>query len=107
MKSETQGEITEEMFLDVVSAIRFVKADLSPIGAAILAAIHFAIANDSRSFSLKFGIEHALVLREVTALSSPPLEFLAIDNRSERTQRTHYSLTEDGKHLIARAFAPH
>jgi hypothetical protein len=107
MTSEAQEEITEEVFLDVVSAIRFVKVDLSPIGAAILAAIHFAIADDSRSFSLKLGIEHALVLREVTALSEPPLNLIAIDRRSERTSRTHYSLTEDGKHLIARAFAPH
>lgn len=105
MTREPQAEISEEAFLDAVAAIRFVNVDLSPIGAAILAALHFAIADDSRSFSRKLGIEHALVLREVTALSNVPLDLLSIVSRSERTQRTRYSLTDEGKRVLARAFA--
>ncbi len=103
MSSEPANEITEDQFLEAVSAIRFVAPDLSPIGAAILAAIHFGIATDSRSFSLKLGIEHALVLREITALSSPELGLIEIVSRSERTQRTQIALAAKGNDLISRA----
>lgn len=103
MSSSRASEITEDDFLEAVSAIRFVAPDLSPIGAAILAAIHFEIAKDSRAFSLKIGIEHALVLREVTALSSPELELIIVVSRNERTQRTQIALTNKGERLISRA----
>jgi hypothetical protein len=103
MSSTPENDLTEDQFLDAVSAIRFVAPDLSPIGAAILAAIHFGIARDSRSFSLKLGIEHALALREVTALSSGELGLLEIVSRSERTQRTQIALTDKGEKLISRA----
>lgn len=103
MSSTPESDLTEDQFLDAVSAIRFVAPDLSPIGAAILAAIHFGIARDSRSFSLKLGIEHALALREVTALSSIELGLLEIVSRSERTQRTQIALTDKGEKLISRA----
>ncbi len=102
MSSEPANEITEDQFLEAVSAIRFVAPDLSPIGAAIVAAIYFGIAKDSRSFSLKLGIEHALVLREITALSSPELGLIEIVSRSERTQRTQIALTAKGNDLISR-----
>jgi hypothetical protein len=103
MSSSAESEISEDQFLDAVSAIRFVAPDLSPIGAAILAAAHFDIAKDSRSFSLKLGVEHALALREITALSSPELGFLEIVSRNERTQRTQIALTDKGDKLISRA----
>jgi len=103
MSAPPETEITEDQFLDAVSAIRFVAPDLSPIGAAILAAIHFDIAKDSRSFSSKLGIEHALTLREITALSSPELSFLEVTSRNGRTQRTHIALTDKGGKLISRA----
>ncbi|HML27661.1 MAG TPA: hypothetical protein PKE16_02265 [Hyphomicrobium sp.] len=103
MSSAPSNDLTEDQFLDAVSAIRFVAPDLSPIGAAILAAIHFGIARDSRSFSLKLGIEHALALREVTALSSIELGLLEIVSRSERTQRTQIALTDKGEKLVSRA----
>jgi hypothetical protein len=105
MSSAPESELTEDDFLEAVSAIRFIAPDLSPIGAAMLAAIHFGIANDSRAFSLKLGVEHALTLREVTALSSPELGLLNTVSRSERTQRTHFALTDKSNQLIARAFA--
>lgn len=103
MSSAQASEITEDDFLEAVSAIRFVAPDLSPIGAAILAAIHFGIAKDSRAFSLKIGIEHALTLREITALSSPELGLLVVISRSERTQRAQIALTGKGEELISRA----
>lgn len=103
MNAAPESEITEERFLDAVSAIRFLAPDLSPIGAAILAAIRYGVANDSRSFSLRLGVEHALALREITALSSPELGFLEIVNRSKRTQRTQIALTDKGDELISRA----
>jgi hypothetical protein len=103
MSSETGSEITEEQFLEAVSAIRFAEPDLSPIGAAILAALHYGIAKDSRAFSLKLGIEHALALREVTALSSAELGLLQVVSRSERTQRTSFALTDKGRNLALRA----
>lgn len=105
MNAEPDSEITEDDFLEAVSAIRFVAPDLSPVGAAMLAATHFGVASDSRAFSLKLGIEHALTLREVTALSSPELGLLNVLSRSERTQRTHFALTEKSQQLITRAFA--
>jgi hypothetical protein len=103
MSSPPESEISEHRFLDAVSAIRFVAPDLSPIGAAILAAHHFGIAKDSRAFSLKIGVEHALALREVTALSSPELGLLEIVSRNERTQRTQIRLTAKGADLVSRA----
>jgi hypothetical protein len=105
MSASPARDISEGDFLEAVSAIRFCAPDLSPIGSAILAAIHYGIANDSRSFSLKLGLEHALALREITALSSPELDLLKVVSRNERTQRTQIALTEKGEQLVARALA--
>ena len=103
MSPAPEAELTEEKFLDAVSAIRFHSPDLSPIGAAILAAIEFGIANDSRLFSNRLGIEHALVLREITALSSAELGLLEILQRNERTQKTSFALTGKGQELVSRS----
>ena len=105
MSSTPASEITEDQFLEAVSAIRFVAPDISPIGAAILAAIHYDVAKDSRAFSLKIDIEHALTLREITALSSPELGLIEIVSRNERTQRTQIELTGKGQTLVSRAIA--
>ncbi|MFT3733182.1 MAG: hypothetical protein QM780_17485 [Hyphomicrobium sp.] len=105
MSEPSADEITEDQFLEAVSAIRFVAPDLSPIGAAILAALHFGIADDSRAFSLRLGVEHALTLREVTALSSPELGLLRIISRNERSQRTQFAPTDKGEQLVSRATA--
>ncbi len=104
-ETENETEITEDQFLETVAAIRFVVPDLSPIGAAILSAVHFAIAKDSRAFSINLGIEHALTLREITALASPELGLLDVVSRNERTQRTQFVLTDKGQELVSRALA--
>jgi hypothetical protein len=105
MNSASDADITEEQFLAAVSAIRFIMPDLSPIGAAILVAIDFGVARDSRSFSNKLGIEHALVIREITALSSTELGLLTISRRNERTQRTEFAQTAKAQELVLRASA--
>lgn len=66
--AETE-EVTEERLLDLVGRLCAADPALSAVGAAILVALHLGIASDSRTFSRLFGIEHALVLREVTELS--------------------------------------
>ncbi|MBS0232381.1 MAG: hypothetical protein JSR99_02730 [Proteobacteria bacterium] len=104
MSSASPTEITEDEFLEAVAALRVFDPALSPIGAAILAALHFDIANDSRTFSLKIGVEHALTLREITALSDGNLKLLHIVRRSERSQRTVLALSEKGEDLTSRAF---
>ena len=96
MSPVSEDEITEERFLDAVAVIASADAALSSIGAAILAAIDFGIARDSRTFSRKLGIEHALVLREVTALSGEGLGFLKIVSvTSARSERNSLSAKRD------------
>lgn len=99
-----EGGMSEDGFLDAVAAIRHLEPDLSPVGAAIVVALHFGIASDSRAFSLKLGIEHALTLREITALSSPELGFVQVMSRSNRTQRAFLALDRNGQTLASRAF---
>lgn len=100
MSTAPEDEISEERFLDAVALIASGDAALSPIGAAILAAMDFGIAKDSRTFSRKLGIEHALVLREITALSGDGLGLLKVVSRNERTQRTELTLSEKGLQLL-------
>jgi hypothetical protein len=102
MSADREDEITEETILEAVSALRSEEAALSPLGAAILAALHLGIAKDSRTFSRKFDIAHALALREITALSDD-LGLLTVVGRNPRTQRTELALTEQALHLLSRA----
>ena len=67
-------------------------AELSPLGAGILAAAHLGIAADSRSFAKTLGIAHALVLRDVDGLADEA-GWLTVTKRDPRTQRTFYALT--------------
>ncbi len=62
---------------------------LTPMQAAIIAALELGIAGDSRTFSRLLGFAHALVLRELTALAERG-DTLRIVAREERTLRTHY-----------------
>lgn len=102
MSADPRDEITEETILEAVSALRSKETALSPLGAAILAALHFGIATDSRTFSRKFDIAHALALREITALSED-LGLLTVVGRNPRTQRTELALSEQALLLLSRA----
>jgi predicted transcriptional regulator len=106
MSAADDGEISEDAFMEAVSAIRFVSPELSPIGAAILAALHFKIANNSRTFARKIGLEHALVLREITALSGEHLGLIEVQTRNARTIRTEIALTVAGRALVERTGKP-
>ena len=71
---------------------------LSATGAAILLAIHLDIATDSRSISNRLGLAHALVLREISALSP---RFVRVTKRDARTQRNWLEVTAEGQALAA------
>ncbi|UHS56632.1 hypothetical protein [Agrobacterium vaccinii] len=73
---------------------------LDATGAALVAAVHLGIGNDSRSLSNKLGIAHALVLREINALSG---RMLTIVKRDARTQRTWVDLTDEASSLASSA----
>ncbi|KAA3510166.1 hypothetical protein CPJ18_15550 [Agrobacterium rosae] len=69
-------------------------------GAALVAAVHLGIGTDSRSLSNKLGIAHALVLREINALSG---RMLTIVKRDARTQRTWVELTDEASSVALSA----
>lgn len=75
---------------------------LSTLGGGILAAVALGIAHDSRAFARMFGIEHALVLRDVNRLVE--LDRLTVTHRDERTQRCRYAALPAGNQK--RAFPP-
>lgn len=102
MSAGPEDEITEEKFLEAVAALSSEEPALSQLGAAILAALHFGIAKDSRTFSREFDIAHALALREITALSDDA-GYLTIIGRNSRTQRTEYAFSQKALELLSRA----
>lgn len=107
MKDSETGQDTEESaerFLAVVSAVCAINSELTPLSAAILIAPHIGIASDSRTFSRLVDVEHALVLRELTALAENAT-LLRIIDRNERTQRAHYQLTAGGAALVTLALS--
>lgn len=73
---------------------------LDATGAALVAAVHLGIGSDSRSLANKLGIAHALVLREINALSG---SMLTIVKRDARTQRTWVELTQQASQLALTA----
>jgi len=102
MSADPEDKITEEKFLEAVSALSSEEPALSQLGAAILAAFYFDIAKDSRTFSRKLDIAHAIALREITALSDDT-GLLKVVGRNSRTQRTEFALTENALQLLSRA----
>ncbi|MDQ0457094.1 hypothetical protein [Rhizobium paknamense] len=79
-------------FMDLAGQIATRDARLSGLQAGILAASALGIAHDSRSFSRLLGVEHALVLRELTALEA--LGLIRITRRDMRTLRRYFEQTE-------------
>lgn len=71
---------------------------LTATGAAILLAIHQDIATDSRSIANRLGLAHALVLREIAALTP---RFVRVTKRDARTQRSFLEATAEGQALAA------
>lgn len=102
MTAATGSDISEDQFMQIVSAICASDASLTGVGAALIVAYRLQIAKDSRSFSNKFGIAHALVLREISGISGDD-GLLVILSRNERTHRTEFKLTEKGERLAVTA----
>lgn len=69
-----------------IAALRSADQALAPLGAAMLAVVEFAIATDSRAIAKALGVEHALVLREISALEGKGR--LVVEQRDARTMRT-------------------
>ncbi len=84
----------------VDEVLQIAPAGLQPTSAALIVAVHIGLGSDSRSLSNKLGIAHALVLREISALSGT---LLHIVRREARTQRTFVELTEEAKTLASTA----
>lgn len=78
--------------LDFMAQITDAHAQVSAIGAGILAACHLDIAHDSRSFAAKIGIAHALVLRECTVLQEEG--WLVLESKQDRSERVFFKPTE-------------
>ncbi|WP_428426681.1 hypothetical protein [Pararhizobium sp.] len=89
---------TEAEFLAHVAAVQAQDPVLSPLMAGIVTALFLEIAADSRIFAKLFGIEHALVLREINQLTDPDAP-VVIARRDARTQRTYLKLTVKGEAL--------
>ena len=71
---------------------------ITATGAAVLLAIHQDIATDSRSIANRLGLAHALVLREIAALTP---RFVQVTKRDARTQRSFLEATAEGQALAA------
>ncbi|WP_313616976.1 hypothetical protein [Agrobacterium sp.] len=96
-------EGSAERFMAMVDKMMETAPDgVDATGAALLAAIHLGIGADSRSLSKKLGIAHALVLREITALSGT---YLTVTKRDDRTQRTFVTLSPSGEEMTTTAYA--
>lgn len=94
-------EDTATRFMAAVDELlQIAPAGLQPTSAALIVAVHIGLGSDSRSLSNKLGIAHALVLREISALSGT---LLHIVRREARTQRTLVELTEKAKALATTA----
>ncbi|MEJ1964913.1 MAG: hypothetical protein WDO56_26610 [Gammaproteobacteria bacterium] len=88
-----------DLFMSRVDALLNEEAiQLSPLAAGIMVAIDMGIA-DSRSFSRLLGVEHALVLREITNLSGAD-GLVTVTARRAKTLRTSLALSARGARLL-------
>jgi DNA-binding transcriptional ArsR family regulator len=62
---------------------------LDPLAAGLLAALDLGLPGDSRAFARNVRMEHALVLRALSALEEAGL--VTVSGRDPRTQRTRYA----------------
>lgn len=96
----TRAEPDAEAFVVMTERLARLDPRLSMLQAGLLAAVHLDIAHDSRSFARLLGIEHALVLREITALCEAG-DLLAVTRRDERTMRAFFAPGPGGERLFS------
>jgi hypothetical protein len=88
-----------DVFMSRVDALLNGEArQISPLAAGIMVAIDMGIA-DSRSFSRQLGVEHALVLREISQLSGPE-GLIMVTGRHFKSLRTSLALSPRGRRLL-------
>lgn len=75
-------------FLSEVEQICNDRPEIGTLAGGILAGSRLGLTSDSRSFAKMFGIEHALVVREVWRLIR--LGLLALEGCDERTRRMKF-----------------
>ena len=101
----TDSDDLSEALMTAVSALLTRDPALTPIQAAVLAACGLGIAEDSRSFANRLGIEHALVLREAGELAEAT-GLLVLGKQDARTMRQWYSLSASVKALLQEEGVP-
>ncbi|MGB3390485.1 MAG: hypothetical protein WBA88_21185 [Pseudaminobacter sp.] len=89
-----------DAFLASVDKLMLCDTGLTHLQAGLLAAAHFDIAHDSRSFASRIEVAHALVLRELNELAETR-QLLRITKRDAYTLRSYYALEEEGERLCA------
>jgi len=91
-----------DAYLAAVGQLQERDNGLTALEAGLLVAAYANIARDSRTFARLLDIEHALVLRAVNGLAQRG-GLLHIEKKDGRTMRTHFSLSEAAKCLLAAA----
>lgn len=81
-----EPEATGDALGERIAALQAAESGLSLLGAAILAVLDLSGNGNSRTLAKDFGVEHALVLREITALESGGR--LVVERRDPRTMRS-------------------
>jgi hypothetical protein len=89
-----------DLFLSRVDALltKGEALSLSPLAAGLVVAVEMGLA-DSRGFARAFGVEHALVLREIALLSGEG-GLVAVTGRDPRTLRTSLALSARGAQVL-------
>jgi hypothetical protein len=96
--------VSEDRFLAIVEAVCAANGSLTPLSGALLAGPHLGMPSDTRSIARILGVEHALVLRDLTTLSEGTT-LIRITARNGKTQRTAYELTAAGSALVVLAIS--
>lgn len=100
----TEDDRAAKHFMGLVGRLMVIgPPELSSVGAGLLVALREDLTTDSRGFARLFGIDHKLVLREVSLLKDSTEPLMRVESRDRRTQRIKLTLTDAGHLLMRRA----
>ncbi len=88
--SRMGGDLDEAAFIAALDRRTAAQPGMDALEAGLLAALDLGLPGDSRAFARSFGVEHALVLRALSALEEDG--HVTVTARDARTQRTRYDL---------------
>ncbi|MCB4800962.1 hypothetical protein [Methylobacterium brachiatum] len=83
-------DLDEAAFVAALDRRTAAQPGMDALEAGLLAALDLGLPGDSRAFARSFGVEHALVLRALSALEEDG--HVTVTARDARTQRTRYDL---------------